>query len=215
MDCCSTQYSKKFDDKNARQEINDYRLGTIKKNSRPLINILSNLDLSGLTLLDIGGGIGVISFELLKLGISHSTHIELSDSYCKIFQEESLKRGVNKKITSLQGDYTNLHNEVGPADLVCLDKVICCYANFADLVVASSKNAKRFYAYVIPRDTWWVKLAEGFSTFFKILVNDSFRSFIHPQHEIERLVLSNGFTKRNELKNREWLTVVYERSLAN
>lgn len=212
MDCCNQLYSKKFDEKRARDEIRDYRTGNIKKNSRPLLNILSNLNLHGLTLLDIGGGIGVLSFELLKQGVSHSTHIELSESYCKAFQDESVKRNVSQKVSSVQGDFTNLHDKVGPADLVCLDKVICCYSNFTDLVIRSSKNARRFYAYVIPRDVWWVKIVEKISGCLKTVIRDPFRTYIHPQKEIEELVLDNGFTKLFEVQNREWLTVVFERA---
>lgn len=215
MNCCYDQYSKKFDDKNAQQELRDYQKGNIKKSSRPLLDALGNLNVSGLTLIDIGGGIGVISLELLKRGVSHSTHIELSESYCKAFKQLCVDNNVTDKIYCIKGDYANLYEKVGVADIVCLDKVICCYANYTDLVLKSSKNANRFYAYVIPRDIWWVKLVDQLGALIKFIVRDPFHTFIHPHHEIERLVLSNGFTKRNELKNREWLTVLYEQTFAN
>jgi cyclopropane fatty-acyl-phospholipid synthase-like methyltransferase len=211
MDCC-TLYSEKFNAKDAQREIRDYRLGKIKKNSRPLIQALTQLNLEGASLLDIGGGVGVLVFELVKKGISHATLIELSEAYLHAFREECIRQGLTNTVVSVQGDYTMLHSKAGAADLVCLDKVICCYADYVELVSNSCRNAKRWYAYVIPRDVWWVKLVAGISDRFRKLTGDPFQTFVHPQSEIEKLVMREGFHKLNEQKNREWLTVLYERN---
>ncbi len=195
----------------AQAELEDYRKSIIKKNSRPLIEALKKLKLAGAEVLDIGGGSGVIDFELFKAGIKKAIHVELSEAYALCFREEAARQLLSEKIISLQGDFLDHHQHIEPVDLVCLDKVICCYQNYNDLVTLSARKAKRWYAYVIPRDVWWVKLFDGLKKLFQLFSRDAFNTYVHPVAEIENLVAAEGFQKIMEHRNREWLTVIHQR----
>src|SRR6478752_4840168 len=59
-----------------------------------------------------------------------------------------------ERVRYLDGDFVALADRVEPADLVALDRVICCYPDMTALVGRSAALARRRYGVVYPRDTW-------------------------------------------------------------
>ncbi len=211
MSCCIDYTNNHFDELVALQDLKYYRNKGTKKSTQALLNILNNLDLEGMHLLDIGAGIGVVSIELQNSGLSEITHNEISSAYIDVFQKEIDRKLNGTKINSLKGDFVEVAGKIDSADIVVLDKSICCYPYYEELVRASAAKANTWYAYVIPRDTWWVKFVHYFGELIKSLKGDSFRSFIYPVDKIEKIVLQYGFTKLVELHQREWLVAVFKK----
>ena len=87
-------------------------------------------------------------------------------------------------------------SNVDSADIVTLDKVICCYDDMSELVGLSSKLARKIYAVIYPRDVWWTKLAFLMMNFYTRIKGCSFRTFIHPTQKVEEIIFENGL-KRN------------------
>lgn len=209
--CCQPVYDVMFNQQKAEKELNDYLRTGVKKSSRPIIKALQKLPLAEKTLLDIGGGFGVITFELLKRNVKKSTHVDISNAYIKTFLAEAKRQSIIDKIRSLQGDFIKVSDQVDHADLVTLDKVICCYQDYNGLVRASVSKANQWYVYTIPRSVWWVKLVHGLETLYNKIRGDAFRSYIHPTDVIENLVLKSGFKKIHQHYQREWLVAVFEK----
>ena len=46
------------------------------------------------TLLDIGAGIGALTFELLNTGFGHATAVDASSAYVAAGREETVRRGL-------------------------------------------------------------------------------------------------------------------------
>jgi magnesium-protoporphyrin O-methyltransferase len=199
-----------FDRASAERDLSDYRSGIIKKNSRLLVGAITALPLQGGRLLDIGGGIGVSSFELFKVGLARSMHVELSEAYADVFESEVKRLGLNA--VCLRGDFVHLHDRVPESELVCLDKVICCYPDFDDLVTRSSSKAMKWYAIVIPRDTWWVKLVNWIGNAWRSFTGSGFRTFVHPVAGIEAILSRSGFVKTCSLSRWEWMTMLFSRT---
>lgn len=210
--CCDLKYQNEFDLERAREELANYGAKGIKKNSRPLMAVVRGLPVRDSTLLDIGGGVGAVTFELFGEGIKSATHVDISAAYVQTFLAEAGRRGLDRRVASLQGDFVDLHDQVEPADLVTLDKVICCYEDYEQLVTHSASKARRWYAYSLPRDRWWVhlvhRLEEGI---VNRLRGKKFRSFVHPTRAIEQLLEDQGFRKIRQGYQREWEAVVFER----
>jgi Methyltransferase domain len=212
MPCCQNQiYNDTFDGKLAQEEIADYRSKGPKKNSLPLINLLKKLNLNEVSLLDIGSGVGAVIFELFDNGISQAVYSDYSASYHAAFQEEVKNRSLEKQTQSFVGDFLETHQNIKKVDLVSLDKVICCYENYEDLVNLSVQKAAKWYAYSIPRDVWWVRLAYFITGKIRILKGISFKSYVHPANEIEKIIVKNDFKKIHNVQNLEWQTVIFER----
>lgn len=210
--CCTLSYHTEFDLKLARRELKQYKKSGAKKNSQPMITKLRSLDLHDKTLLDIGGGIGSVIFELLKEGLQKATYVDISSGYAQIFQEEVEQQKGNNQIEIFQGDFLDLHTEIQPAQLVTLDKVICCYEDYRKLVKYSLNKSQRWYAFIIPRDTWWVKAVHGLELLGRKLIRNSFRTWIHPVNDIRELIVNQGFKEIFKVHRREWLFMIFEKS---
>ena len=210
-ECCNLQYQTTFSDKEAQKELIAYQQGKIKKSSIPLVEIIRELPLNNNKILDIGGGIGALTFEAFKMGATQATHVDISKAYKSQFLNEATKLGLIENIDSILGDFVEHHQTIEAAELVVLDKVICCYESYSALIKHSVSKSLKWYAYTLPRDLWWVKLGNIVDTSLRRLNGRPLRSYIHPCHEIESLVLAEGFVLKQRDINREWQTLLYEK----
>ncbi len=75
--CCSpTDYRRLFSRKSAARDLKRYRKRGLTGTSRALVDLAG--DVSGASVLDVGGGIGAIELELLAEGAERATNVELS-----------------------------------------------------------------------------------------------------------------------------------------
>ena len=196
MGCCQCQgIENMFDKKTAKRELKRYLKKGPGKTTAMLLDAIHKEGVQGLDFLDIGGGIGAIQYDLIKAGASNGTSIEASAAYIDLVKEETLQNGLAERIDFKHGDFTKTASDVDTADIVTLDKVICCY-DMSELVILSSKLARKIYAVIYPRDVWWTKLAFLFVNFYPIIKGSSFRVFIHPTKKVEEIIFGNGL-KRN------------------
>jgi magnesium-protoporphyrin O-methyltransferase len=111
----------------------------------------------------------------------------------------------------LHGDFVALADSVEPADIVTLDRVLCCYHDMPALVQASTARARRWYGLVFPRDYWWVKLGVPLLNLALRLRREPFNVFAHATEAVDDLVRTQGF--QPVLHHRFWLwqVLLYER----
>jgi len=159
MSCPHCQGAEKvFDTGTARGDLEEYRQHGPAKTTRLLLNAIRSAAKSSETLLDIGGGVGAIQHELLADAVQSAVHVDASTAYLGASQEEADKRGHRERVTYLHGNYVELAPEIAPADIVTLDRVLCCYPDMPALVAASTSHARKLYGVIYPRDTWWMRL---------------------------------------------------------
>jgi magnesium-protoporphyrin O-methyltransferase len=213
MKCCQCEgIESKFDQKKAAKELEQYRKAGPSKNTRMLIDALKAEGISGMTLLDIGGGVGTIQHELLNAGVSSCFNVEASLSYVEAVKEEANRQGHADSITHLHGNFVDIAMDVPQSDIVTLDRVICCYPDVGALVGLSLERAGRIYGVVYPRNTWWVKILWALENLYYRIQRNPFRTFIHPPEVVEEIVRSKGFVRRFFREVGQWQVVVYRRS---
>jgi magnesium-protoporphyrin O-methyltransferase len=178
-----------------------------------LTNALKHEGVGGMTLLDIGGGIGAIQHELLKAGAKAATNAEASTAYIEAAKEEAERQGQANRVAYHCGDFVDLAPGIGPADIVTLDRVICCYHDMQELVGQSSARAQRFYGLVYPRDTWWMKIGITLLNLVLWARRSPFRTFLHTTQAVDTVVRGNGLEQRFYEKTLVWQVVVYARSV--
>ena len=147
--CCQAQ-DEVFGERTARHDLRRYRRRGPSKPTRMLLEALEREGIEGATVLDIGGGVGAIQQELLAAGAAQGTAVEASDAYLSAAAEEAERRGQADRVRQLRGDFVELAGEVEPADVVTLDRVICCYPDMEALVGRSADRARRLYGSSIP-----------------------------------------------------------------
>jgi magnesium-protoporphyrin O-methyltransferase len=181
------------------------------KTTRQLIAAISRQGLKGMTLLDIGGGLGGIQHALLAGGVVQATYVDASSAYMKAAREEAIRREIDEQITFLHGDFVDLAEEIPSAEIVTLDRVVCCYDDMQALVRLSAKKARKLYGMVFPRDLWLFRLLLPVANFFLSLTGTPFRIFIHSTEQVEQILREQGLEPSYYRKSGFWQIMVYSR----
>lgn len=212
MNCCQCQgIETTFNREQAEKELKGYRRNGPSRTTRILIEALQERDVEGMTLLDIGGGVGAIQHALLESGVEQAVHVDASSSYLGVAEEETARRGLADRVSHQHGDFVALAPDIEPADIVTLDRVLCCYHDMPALVAASSARARRLYGLVYPPDSWWIKLGIPVINFFLWLRRNPFRIFIHDSAAVDAAAAANGLKRTFYRRTILWQIVVYER----
>lgn len=215
MKCCQSSQCKGianvFDDKRAMEEFEDYQNRGPKKTTLVLLDRIKQHSIQGASLLDIGGGIGAIQHELLGAGASTATSVDASLAYSKISEQESMRLGLSDRISFFVGNFIDLAPEIQAADIVTLDRVICCFDDMHSLVRLSASRAQWLYGLVFPRDFWWVKLGFRFANFIQNLRKDPFRLFAHATESVDASIREQGLERVFHHKGFFWQVLLYQR----
>lgn len=204
-----------FGDRTARRDLRRYRKRGARGSTRLLLDALrEEIRIAGLrdfTVLDIGGGVGIIYHELLAEGARQATHVDASTAYLAAAHEESTRRGDTARVRRVHGDFVELAPELPPADVVTLDRVICCYPDMRRLVSLSAGRALRLWGAVYPRDRWWLRLLHPVANAMLWLQRSGFRIYLHPPAAIDATLRAEGFERRRIAHTPMWEVAVYAR----
>jgi magnesium-protoporphyrin O-methyltransferase len=207
--------TRAFDDKAARKVLRRFRRRGPDRTTRLLIGALrraiTDEALSGLTMLDVGAGIGALHHDLLNGLVRRATHIDASAAHLAAAREETARRGHQSVVDFHEGDFTTMADGIPSADIVTLDRVICCFDDMERLVRLSSARCMRFYGAVFPRDVHWMRLAIGVINLVQRVQRSQFRVFLHDPHAIDSVLQSAGLRVRVEQQTLGWKVVLYER----
>jgi ubiquinone/menaquinone biosynthesis C-methylase UbiE len=177
-----------------------------------LITALTQQGVADMTVLDIGAGIGVLTEQLLIHGARSAVLVDISSAYLRAAEQRLTRLQLDGRVQFRLGDVVELADELGQSDIVTLDKVICCYPNYRELIEQSSSKAKRFYAASYPRDWLLPRVSIWFENFMRRLRGKPFRAYVHPVRSIEALLRQNGFELGSMQQTLFWRCVLFVRS---
>jgi magnesium-protoporphyrin O-methyltransferase len=163
------------------------------------------------TLLDVGAGIGVLHHELLERGVRSATHLEAARAYLDVAKEESDRRGHEGGVRYRHGDLVETDPSLPPADLVTLDRVVCCYPDLEPLLRASTRKALRYLALSYPHDRWYVRCHTRWMNARRRRAGNAFRTFVHPVGRIHALIREAGFRVVGARRTLVWEVLVCRR----
>ena len=166
----------------------------------------------GLTVLDIGGGIGAIHHDLLRAGARSVTDVDGSTAYLDAAREEARRQGHAARIDYRHGDFVQLATGITPADIVILLRVLCCYPDMHALVQASAGRARRSYGVIYPRSTWWMRAAAAvFDAVRPVEGSVSGPGYVHAERDVDRAVRGEGFAPVVTDATFYWRIALYRR----
>jgi SAM-dependent methyltransferase len=212
--CCST-YSDvagaHFDEKIARRELASYRKDGPGSTTRLLRDLLLEAGPIEGVLLDVGSGIGGLTFELLEHGVDRALAVDASAANLAAATDEAARRGQLGAVRFLQGDFLDVASQIPPATVVTLDRVVCCYPLYEPLLEESLRHAERYFAFSYPRDFWYVHLAMALENARRAIRKDSFRAFVHPVEGMTHVIEGAGFRLVARRRTWRWSAEVYVR----
>jgi magnesium-protoporphyrin O-methyltransferase len=212
-DCCTPKgYRTIFSEKSAASEAKRYRRRGLDGTSRRIFEFIKKRGVEGKTLLEVGGGIGAIEIELLEAGMATAVNVELTPTFEAAAGDLLGMAGLADRVERKVMDFTEVGEEVGAADVVVLNRVICCYPDMPKLAGAAAKHARVLLVLSFPNTRWWTQLGLSFGNFGLGLFRIQFRVFIHPPDAILAAVEQHGFKTRFNSRGFMWQMVAFERT---
>jgi magnesium-protoporphyrin O-methyltransferase len=200
-----------FDQKTADEDLARYRQDGPDRTTRMLLDMIRSVGLRGATILDVGAGIGVIDHELLDDVAEHAILVDASAPAIDAARAEARRRGHLDRMEFVEGDFVAQASDIDRAQIVTLDRVVCCYADVGSLVRMSASRARALYGLVLPRDRTIVRLGLRLLNVWFRIRGIGYRSYAHPNRVVDALVADAGLRPRIEDRTFAWRVVLYDR----
>lgn len=215
MSCCCSRVGgaaeRQFSEKRATDDLAQYRTNGPGSTARLLLAGIAKTGPPRGRLMDVGSGVGALTFELLERGLTEAIGVDLSSAYVAAASEEATRRGRTDSVRFVHGDFVGIAGQLPAADLVTLDRVVCCYPEFERLLDESVRHADRHLALSYPRDVWHVHAWVGVQNLARQLRRNPFRTFVHSASAMEHVIRRAGFELISRSVTRTWCADVYRR----
>jgi tRNA1(Val) A37 N6-methylase TrmN6 len=213
MACCcdfTDTVDRQFTSKKAGQELHRYRRKGAGPTTRLLIDGISRTGAAEGSLLDIGAGVGALTFELLERGFDRAVMVEASAGYTAAASSEAVRRGRSPQVEFVSGDFLEAAHTVPAASVVALDRVVCCYPLFEELLIEAVRHAERAFAFSYPRERWYVRAGMKLENALRSR-KTGFRTFVHPETKMRELITRAGFDLASQRRTLVWSADVFVR----
>lgn len=203
--CCDPQgYGAVFSRRFARRQSKRYDKHGLNPTATRIVDFAVAQGIEGASVLEIGGGVGEIHVELLRRGASRVTNLELSTNY----EDEAARllesSGMAGRVTRRLLDIAQAPDEVEPADVVVLHRVVCCYPDHQRLLAAAASHARRLLVYSHPAANVVTRAMFGAENLYRRVTRNDFRAFVHPPEAMVRAAESEGVAVAYRHRAWEW-----------
>ena len=215
-ECCGAAgpngYEAVFDARFAGKVARRYRRAGLTPTERLLVEFLASAGIEGASVLEVGGGVGEVQLALLARGAAHTTNLELSGAYEAEARRLIAEAGVGGRVDRILGvDLARAPEAVGPADVVVLHRVVCCYPDYELLLGAAADRARRLVVFTHPPRTIWTRAIVWMSNLSVRLSRRSYRGFVHPPDGMAQVLRRHGFDLTYRHPGWTWCVVGAER----
>jgi hypothetical protein len=193
-----------FTPRAARRDLARFRKNGLDPLERQMIDGATRAGLGDGRVLEIGGGIGKLQAELLKAGATSGKVVELVTAYEPYALELAHELGLEGRTSYVVADILEQPEAVDPADLVLLNRVVCCSADGVALTAAAARLTRRTLVLSYPRDVWWTRLGIGVVNVAQRVARRSFRAFVHRPSALRAAAQSEGLTLVASGRSRIW-----------
>jgi SAM-dependent methyltransferase len=210
--CCDFRNAAdlQFTSDKAAKELKAYRTGQVNPTTRLLRDGVVALGVNHGSLLDIGAGVGALTFELLERGMDTAVVADASIAYVRAAREEAIRRNRSGSVRIVYGDLLELSKDLPTVDLVTLDRVVCCYPSCEPMLEEAMRHADRAIALSYPRDRWFVRAAMWVENARRAR-KSGFRTFVHPPTKMQELIEQTGFRLARRRSTTMWTADIFVR----
>jgi len=179
-DCCAPgDLDDVFSPDQARADARAYRRDGLDGEARRIADAVRVRMRTGYTVLEVGGGVGAIQLTLLRDGAASTTNVELSHSYEPFARELIHEAELDGRVVRRVGDFVAEAATVPAADVVILQRVVCCYPHAERLVATAAAHAGRLLVLTFPVDRWPIRLMMPLANTWMRFRRSKFRIFAH------------------------------------
>lgn len=160
--------------------------------------------LRGARILEIGGGIGTVQAELLTAGAASGEIVELLPAYAPYARELARDKAIEDRSVFHVADVLEHPEAVSPADIVVLNRVVCCSPDGVRLTGTAARLAGRMLLISHPRDRFVIRVVgRVMNTIFRIM-GKSFRLFLHQRESLHAAAEGEGLVVAETGRDMIW-----------
>jgi 2-polyprenyl-3-methyl-5-hydroxy-6-metoxy-1,4-benzoquinol methylase len=213
MVCCTGYCAaeERFNYKIAERDLRRYSRRGPNDTTRLMLAELRRWPLEGRRLLDVGGGIGVIGWELAGSGVASATIVEASPAYLEVARREAGSHYGSRPTQFILGDFAVIAGTLPDAEVVTLDRVVCCYPDAEALLRQAAGRARQLLAFSYPRDRWHVRTVFALINFLMLLTGKKFRAFVHAPERMAAVLEAAGLVRATRRETLVWTLELYHR----
>jgi hypothetical protein len=203
--CCDPRGCDRiFGSRFARRVARRYRKRGLGRTERAMVGYLEGAGLDGASVLEVGGGVGELHVELLKRGAGGAVNLELSPAYdaeaARLLADAGLAGRVERRLHDIAVD----PGAVEPADVVVLNRVVCCYPDYERLLGAAAGHARRALVFSYPRRNPLSRAVVAVENLVFRLMGQEYRVFAHPPAAMLEVLRTRGLQPRFEAAGLVW-----------
>jgi magnesium-protoporphyrin O-methyltransferase len=199
-----------FDARMARRSLKRYRSSGPGALEREMLDAAGG-DLAGARVLEIGGGLGALQLELLEAGAAQGEIVELSPAWEPYARELAREHGLEDRVAFSVVDVLEDPDAVHPADVVLMNRVVCCSPEGIRLTAVAAGLARRSLVLSFPRER--LLMRAGFPVFngWLRIMRRSFRAYLHPRRSLIEAAEAAGLQSAGTGRSFLWEFVALER----
>jgi magnesium-protoporphyrin O-methyltransferase len=210
--CCAAKCAagEYFSEAIAARELQHYRQKGPDRETRLLLAGLFASRPIGDSLLDVGGGIGVVGFELLSSGVRQATIVDASVASLDAARKEAERRGVVDRVHFVAREFVSA-TELEDADVVTMHRVVCCDPAYDPLLRKAISRCRSTLALSYPRDRWFIRWWIAAQNLLRRITRKAFLTFVHDPDAMRAIIREAGFDLRSEARTMVWAVTIYSR----
>jgi 2-polyprenyl-3-methyl-5-hydroxy-6-metoxy-1,4-benzoquinol methylase len=215
-DCCTQppdpRIARQFDARYDRWTDDEGFPGLIDV-SGAVLDLLRDAGLRRPSVLELGCGTGALGVELLEMGASPLTGVDLSPASIDLARQRAAAGGFAEAASFSVGNAAELDG-TPPHDWVILDRVICCYDDVDRLVERAIAGARERIVISVPESRGWRGLVNRplwVAEFLWDRLHGGCRGYVHDVRRIERRLAAAGFQVSATDRIGLWHIGVYDR----
>jgi magnesium-protoporphyrin O-methyltransferase len=200
-----------FGERAARRALRRYLRKGLDGEARTLAEWASEGGLAGVTVLEVGGGVGQIQAELLRRGAARGEVVEVVAAYEAPARELAAAVGVADRTSFHVADLTTEAGAVAPADVVVLRRVVCCSPRGVELLGVAAARTRRVLVASYPRRAWAVRAAASLQNAVLALLRRDFRVYVHDPAALAAAADAEGLGRTHHRRGAVWESVAFGR----
>ena len=191
--CCDPRGCDEFfSERVAKRDAERYQRRGLDENAQRLVDLALRDGVDGMTVLEVGGGVGAIQLELLKGGAARTTNVELSTAYEPYAEQIADEAGFNGRSDRRILDFAIDGTTIDEADVVVLHKVICCYPDLERLLGEAAAHTRARLFLTFPRRAFWTRAGIGGANLIQRIRGKTFRAYVHSPAAITSIAEARG-----------------------
>ena len=209
MSCCDPNgLNGLFKGPIVKGELRDFKKRGLGKRQKVFLEVLQD-HTKNRTVLDIGCGIGGLGLSLLERGAAHSTFVDVSREYLRAAKDLAEEREVEGDTTFVEADF--MQTDLSPADIVVLDRVVCCYPDAPALLRKAASQSETSLVFSYPRPVWWMHFTGGLLNLGVRVWRKEYRFYVHDEETLLEAAKSSGHTLQEVRSVGVWKLAVFRR----